>query len=108
MLKTRKGVAALVALVVLALGGATISDASAAKHPRKHSSAQKKRHVKRHSPRAAQAPTETTGSETTGSETAGETSGESSSETAAGNDGPGGHADEPGNPNADHQFNGVE
>lgn len=25
-----------------------------------------------------------------------------------GNDGPGGHADEPGNPNADHQFEGVE
>jgi hypothetical protein len=26
----------------------------------------------------------------------------------AGNDGPGGHADEPGNPNADHQATGVE
>lgn len=26
----------------------------------------------------------------------------------AGNDGPGGHADEPGNPNANHQFQGVE
>ena len=25
-----------------------------------------------------------------------------------GNDGPGGHADEPANPNADHQFEGVE
>ena len=25
-----------------------------------------------------------------------------------GNDGPGGHADEPGNPNADHQFDGAE
>ena len=25
-----------------------------------------------------------------------------------GNDGPGGHADEPGNPNADHQFQGAE
>jgi hypothetical protein len=30
------------------------------------------------------------------------------SETAANSDGPGGHADEPGNPNADHQFQGQE
>jgi hypothetical protein len=30
------------------------------------------------------------------------------SETAANDDGPGGHADEPGNPSADHQFQGVE
>jgi hypothetical protein len=37
-------------------------------------------------------------------ESAGETPG---SETS-GNDGPGGHADEPGNPNADHQFQGNE
>jgi hypothetical protein len=29
-------------------------------------------------------------------------------ETAPGSDGPGGHADEPGNPNADHQFQGEE
>ncbi len=32
---------------------------------------------------------------------------ESGSE-APGNDGPGGHADEPGNPNADHEFEGQE
>jgi hypothetical protein len=30
------------------------------------------------------------------------------SETAANSDGPGGHADEPGNPTADHQFEGTE
>ena len=30
------------------------------------------------------------------------------SETAAGNDGPGGHADEPGNPNAQHEAQGAE
>lgn len=35
-----------------------------------------------------------------------ETAGES--ETAPGNDGPGGHADEPGQANADHQFQGNE
>jgi hypothetical protein len=31
---------------------------------------------------------------------------ESSGSEVAGNDGPGGHADEPGNPNADHQASG--
>lgn len=39
----------------------------------------------------------------------GEQSGESGSGSEqAGNDGPSGHADEPGNPNADHQFQGQE
>jgi hypothetical protein len=33
---------------------------------------------------------------------------ESSSETAANSDGPGGHADEPGNPQADNQFQGPQ
>lgn len=33
---------------------------------------------------------------------------ESSSESATANDGPGGHADEPGNANADHQAQGQE
>jgi hypothetical protein len=33
---------------------------------------------------------------------------ESSSESAADSDGPGGHADEPGNPNADNQFEGEQ
>jgi hypothetical protein len=36
-----------------------------------------------------------------------EASGGTGSEVA-GNDGPGGHADEPGNPNADNQFQGQE
>jgi hypothetical protein len=40
-----------------------------------------------------------------GSETAGEAPG---SETATANDGPGGHADEPGNANADNQYEGVQ
>lgn len=37
-----------------------------------------------------------------------EQSGEKSSESATNSDGPGGHADEPGNANADHQFQGAE
>ena len=34
--------------------------------------------------------------------------GESAGSEVPGNDGPGGHADEPGNSNADHQFQGQE
>ena len=46
-------------------------------------------------------------SEPASSETAGEQAGESGSEVV-GNDGPGGHADEPANPNADYQFQGEQ
>jgi hypothetical protein len=63
------------------------------------------RHTKGHRSHATQSAPADTGGETTGE--APETSGEAGSETA-GNDGPGGHADEPGNANADHQFNGQE
>jgi hypothetical protein len=41
-----------------------------------------------------------------GSESTSESNAESSGETVATNDGPGGHADEPGNPNADTQQQG--
>jgi hypothetical protein len=41
-------------------------------------------------------------------EPAGEAGSESSSESAVDSDGPGGHADEPGNPNADNQFQGEQ
>jgi hypothetical protein len=47
--------------------------------------------------------------ETPGTESSTETPGtESSSETATANDGPGGHADEPGNAQADNQFQGQQ
>lgn len=45
--------------------------------------------------------------DTTSKDSPAEAAQESSSEVPGG-DGPGGHADEPGNPNADHQFQGVE
>ncbi len=51
------------------------------------------------------------GSEAPGAETnpANEAAGsETSGSEAPSNDGPGGHADEPGNPNADNQFEGVQ
>ena len=44
-------------------------------------------------------------SESAASESASESA---SSESASASDGPGGHADEPGNANADHQFQGEE
>jgi hypothetical protein len=37
-----------------------------------------------------------------------EATGEQAGSEVPGDDGPGGHADEPGNANADHQFQGVE
>ena len=37
-----------------------------------------------------------------------ESASESATESADANDGPGGHADEPGNPNADYQFEGQQ
>lgn len=98
--------AALIA--TMGLGGAAI--ASAAKSP-----------PKAPTPASASA-AETPGQETTsgrdtdnvqsGDQTTPDTKSasaeqEASSEKVA-DDGPGGHADEPGNPNADHQFEGVE
>ena len=41
-------------------------------------------------------------------DTAAEAAGEQAGSEVPGNDGPGGHADEPADPNADHQFEGVE
>jgi hypothetical protein len=49
-----------------------------------------------------------TGNETPGSESSSETGSEQAGSEVAGNDGPGGHADEPANANADHQAQGQE
>ena len=53
------------------------------------------------------APDSGTAAEQSSESSSSEQAGESSSEAAA-NDGPGGHADEPGNPNADNQFQGEQ
>lgn len=47
-------------------------------------------------------------SESAAAEQAGESASSESGSEVAGNDGPGGHADEPGNPNADNQFEGQQ
>jgi len=49
-----------------------------------------------------------TAADQTTPDTAAEAAGEQAGSETPGNDGPGGHADEPGNANADHQFEGEE
>jgi hypothetical protein len=95
-----KLMAALSALAVLAIGGSTLASAGskATPQPAKQPAAQS---TFNQSPASEQPGTEST-TEQPEAATA-----ESGSEQAA-NDGPGGHADEPGNANADHQFEGVE
>jgi hypothetical protein len=105
--RIRTTVGTLAALSALALGGSAI--AGAANQPSKAPA-----------PAKAAAPATAPGDnvqDTTSPDAPG-TPSESSGETPAGseaggsetpnNDGPGGHADEPGNPNADNQFQGVQ
>jgi hypothetical protein len=105
-LKTSTGVVAGIA--ALALGGSGIAGA-ASTTPSKARSA-----PTHESTTAPDADNIQSGSQTTsdrgstgkaGSSTS-ETSSESNGDTTANNDGPGGHADEPGNPNADTQQQG--
>src|SRR5437660_11649893 len=102
-----KLLAGLTAVSALAFGGAALAGAANKSSPP--------------APPVASAPADTTqqgdqsapdtgtasesSSEPAGSESTSEAaSTESSSEVAGATDGPGGHADEPGNPNADYQF----
>ncbi|MCW3065187.1 MAG: hypothetical protein JWN32_2359 [Solirubrobacterales bacterium] len=88
--------AGLVAFAALGAGGTALAASHHhAKHAKVHHA--KITHAKAHAKASGTAEQPGTESES-GTET----------ETAPGSDGPGGHADEPGNPNADHQFDGVE
>jgi hypothetical protein len=92
-------VAALSAVAAFAVGGAALAGASSTPTP---------------APAAPAVPAQSDvqqGDQTapdigTSSESSSESS--SDSESATANDGPGGHADEPGNPNADNQFQGEQ
>ncbi|MDQ2895434.1 MAG: hypothetical protein M3Y09_07285 [Actinomycetota bacterium] len=106
-LKTSLGMVA--GLAALSLGGAAIAGAATGTaHPAV-------KHAKHHATREATQTRDTdqvqSGDQTT-PDTGGATSAEApstettSGESAAGNDGPGGHADEPGNPNANTQQQG--
>ena len=85
--------AALAALAALAAGGSTLASASSSSNTPAKALA-----LKQQAPPQDQSGTDATAE--SGAEPA-----ESGSETP-GNDGPGGHADEPGNPNADTQQEG--
>jgi len=95
--RVTKLVAALSAVAAFAVGGAALAGASSTPTPTP-------------APAAPAVPAQSDVQQ--GAETVPDigTSSESSSESesAAANDGPGGHADEPGNPNADNQFQGEQ
>jgi hypothetical protein len=109
-----KVASALTLVAALAVGGATFASASS-KAPSKAPPAVLKApasagdgdSIQQGDQSAPDVPGATEGSSESSSESSSEPAGESGSEVP-GNDGPGGHADEPGNPNADHQFDGAE
>ena len=112
---------AVAALAALALGGSAIAGAASnqpSKPPAQSSTVQ---------PQSSKAPSQSKGAESNAPEnsgtdpdnvqdtttpdapgTSGETSSESAGESAPNSDGPGGHADEPVNPNANNQAQGVQ
>jgi hypothetical protein len=87
--------------LALALGGATLAQAGNAPSKPAHIK-HAKVHAKAHANAAQASESEAPGAE------APEGTNEASGSEVANNDGPGGHADEPGNPTADHQFQGEE
>jgi hypothetical protein len=113
----KKGSAAVLALAALGLGGSAIAQA-ASTEPVGGPDTDTVQSGDQTTPDTATSRSAATlkpaaaAAETPGTESSTETPGtpgtESSSETATANDGPGGHADEPGNPQADNQFQGVQ
>jgi hypothetical protein len=113
-----KLLAALSALAVFAFGGSTLASAGSkatpqpAKQPAAKSTGEQPAAVDGDQVQQGdQSTPDASANEQPGSESTADqpesAATESGSEQVA-NDGPGGHADEPGNPNADHQFEGVE
>src|SRR5690348_18424917 len=105
-----KLLAGLTAVAALAFGGATLAGAASTPSPPVPPAAS--------APAAAAQQGDQTAPDTAGaaenapeipsSEDAEATEPAESASEVAGNDAPGGHADEPGNANADHQFQGQE
>jgi hypothetical protein len=107
--RLNKAVAAVTLVAALAVGGATFASAaskSPSKAPAPATAVVDTDTVQQGDQSAPDKPGAADESPSA-SESASEPAGESGSEVP-GNDGPGGHADEPGNPNADHQFQGAE
>ena len=113
-----KLLAGLTAVTALAVGGAALAGAANNSSPPAPPAAsapaatvQQGDQIAPDTTGAAENAPEAPSSEKAGAPEPAESSSESATESAAevaANDGPGGHADEPGNPNADHQFQGQE
>lgn len=105
-----KVMAGLAALTALALGGSAIAGAGQNAKPTKVPTVSSQEQ-----PGQAPMADADTLQQGSGADDATEPAGSEKAEAAetpgsekAGDDGPGGHADEPGDPNADHQFEGKE
>lgn len=102
--RIQKATIAVAALAALALGGAAFAQAqtSGSGAPERISATDRDtvQSGNQSAPDKARSASESTGAENPESGTG--------SESAPANDGPGGHADEPGNASADHQFQGNE
>ena len=105
--RIRKLVVAVAALASLALGGAVFAQAQTLPSAAPEATSMPDRDNVRSGDQVTLDTAATAGS---ASETPGAESPEigAGSESAPANDGPGGHADPPGNANADHQFQGNE
>jgi hypothetical protein len=101
-----KATVVVMGLAALAFGGASLAGAAGKSSPSAPAVVQDKDSIQE----GDQTSPDNTAAEKAGeaAEPAGKAGSESSSESAVADDGPGGHADEPGNPNADHQFEGKE
>jgi hypothetical protein len=106
-----KLLAGLTAVAALAFGGASLAGAANNSSPPAPPTASVPADTAQQGDQTApdSSSASESGSESATGESSSESaSSESASESAAANDGPGGHADEPGNANADHQFQGEE
>jgi hypothetical protein len=101
--------AGLAAVSALAFGGATLAGAASKQTPPAPPAASAPAGLADTIQQGDQRAPDPAGQESAGEtpESATESASESSSEVP-GNDGPGGHADEPGDPNADNQFEGQQ
>ena len=120
--RVTRGLMALAALASLALGAGAIANAQTAHHAKKAATVHHRAVARTSQATPSQTTPGSTSTDPAGpndqADTPGSTNEQPGTETpdgsepagseVAGNDGPGGHADEPGNPNADHQATGEE
>jgi hypothetical protein len=105
-----KLMAGLAALAALAFGGASLAggaNSPAPVVPAAPPAASVTQQGDQTTPDTGAAASESS-TESSSAESSSESGSESATESADANDGPGGHADEPGNPNADYQFEGQQ